>query len=279
MSSTYHNQRPILKGVFHLLTTLGYILAFPFLTKLIPTRASLLETNMTNSLIVNGATKAISSLTNVRFALLLYLLSILGNFGSSTLFHIFPWPDDIVIYPRRLDHIMIFIKIAATYYAAIATIMPDINPLVKYTLALGSLFGIIIRIFFTKAPKYVIGLPYLLMGWSILLDPKIMFLAAKRIQTGAIIAALAGLSYTVGAYIYITKCPRIWPKSFESWFCFDKKVSKQGDKSSNLSRYMGYHELFHIFTIIGAVLFTTCIFGYGVPYYNRQLLSSLTLQK
>lgn len=259
MSSRHDNQRPILKGVFHLLTTIGYIVALPFLMKLIPT-------HVPNSIINNTSNTILqSNLANVRFSLILYLLSILGNFGSSTIFHIYPWSEDIVIYPRRLDHIMIFTKIAATYYAAITTIMPDINPLVKYTLGFGTIFGIIVRIFFTKAPKFIIGVPYLIMGWSILLDPKILFSVANRTPTAAIIAATAGLSYTIGAYIYLTKCPRIWPKSLELWL----------DPKRKLPKYMGYHELFHIFTIIGAVLFTICIFGYGIPYYNHRLLLSL----
>lgn len=247
MSFGQHQARPLLKGIFHLITTIGYVLAFPYLYDMIP-----------------AVDKSCETISNIRFSLIFYLLSIVGNFGSSTLLHIVPWNDNLVIYPRYLDHIMIFVKIAATYYATISTIMPEINPLVKYTLGFGTIFGIVLRIFFIKANKFVLGIPYLLMGWSVILDPKAILLVAERIQYGGVIAVLAGLSYTIGAFIYITQCPRIWPKSIELLLDPDRKLPK----------YMGYHELFHIFTIIGAVLFTVCIFGYCVPYYNRQILLS-----
>lgn len=239
MDYNNRNSRPLLKGVFHLIATVFYIIAFPFLLKLIP--------------------------KTIKFPLILYLCAIIGNFGASTLLHLPQWSEDIVVYPRRLDHIMIFVKIAATYCAAIVTIMPDINLLVKYTLCIGSILGIIMRVFFTDAPTLLIGLPYLLVGWSIILDPTTLLTVPKRIPIGSIFAVLAGISYTIGAIIYITKYPRVWPKSLESRL----------DPKHILPKYMGYHELFHIFAIIGAVFFTICIFGHGIPYYNHKLLQLL----
>lgn len=137
---------------------------------------------------------------------------------------------------------MIFVKIAATYYAAIATVFSDINSLVIYVLAIGTILGIVIRIFFTKAPKIVIGLPYIIIGWAILLDPYIMLEVMNRIPTGSVIALLAGISYTVGAFVYIAKYPRGWLP------------------------YVGYHELFHIFTIIGlsCLLYVSLVMAFPI---------------
>jgi len=72
--------------------------------------------------------------TTLKLPLTIYLLGIIGNFGSSAMFHFINWPKHLVIYPRRLDHIMIFVKIAASYYALISTVINDINPLIVYNI-------------------------------------------------------------------------------------------------------------------------------------------------
>jgi hemolysin III len=115
--------------------------------------------------------------------------------------------------------------------------------MVLYTLNIGTILGIFTRLVFTDAPQIVIGISYLLVGWAILLDPYILVILSDRIPTGTIMAIIGGLSYTLGGLIYTFKYPRLWP------------------------RIMGYHELFHIFTIIGTISFTICIFNHAVPYY------------
>jgi hemolysin III len=214
--------RPLLKGIFHLIAAIIYALKLSSLTEKIP--------------------------MDLEVPLKLYLMSIICNFGFSTLLHIIPWSDDTVCHLRRLDHIMIFMLIVGTYGAGISTIMHDINELVIYVLFTGIILGIISRLFFTDAPAMIIGIPYLIVGWAILLDPYTLMLSIDRIPSGFIIGLSAGLSYTLGACIYITKSPQLWPK------------------------YMGYHELFHVFTIIGTVLFTICIFDHAIPYHNHRIL-------
>lgn len=213
------SNRPLLKGIFHLLATITYLIIFPHLMSLIPSELSL--------------------------PFIIYILSIIGNFACSTLLHIINWPKYKEIYIRRLDHVVIFIMISSTYYAAISTIMHDINPLVIYILSIGTIMGIVTRIFFTDAPKIFISLPYFLVGWCIILDPYIIFKIVERVPDGALIAFLGGLSYTLGAVVYTLEYPKLWPK------------------------YMGYHELFHILTIIGTTMFAICLFSYGIPYHQE----------
>lgn len=218
----HSEKRPLLKGKFHLLATLMYVLISPTIYDMIPPK--------------------------IKLSLGIYLLCIISNFGSSAFLHMIPWPDYLVVYPRRLDHTIIFVKIAATYYAIIATVLPDINKLVIDVLNIGTALGILTRLLFTDAPQIVIGISYLLVGWAIMLDPYILVVMMNRIPTGTIIAIAGGLSYTIGALIYTFKYPRLCPK------------------------IMGYHELFHIFTIIGTILFTTCIFYHAIPYYTSHYI-------
>lgn len=213
--------RPLLKGYSHLISTIVYILIYPDLQSLVP--------------------------PDLKLPFTIYTISIIGNFACSTFLHIINWPKHLEIYVKRLDHIMIFIMISSTYYAGISTIMYDINPIIIYIVLIGTIIGIITRIFFTNAPKIFISLPYFLIGWSIILDPYIIFKMVDRVPEGSLIALLGGLSYSLGAVIYTFEYPKLYPK------------------------YIGYHELFHIFTIIGTTMFAICLFGYGIPYHQQHI--------
>jgi hemolysin III len=116
-------KNPLFRGLFHLLAAIFYIQLFPlFYSSTPPT-----PTN----------------------PLTLHLLSIILGFSCSTLFHIIHWPKQFKIYLRRLDHVMIFIKILASYYALISTISIDVNNIVIYAVVIGSIIGILLRIFST----------------------------------------------------------------------------------------------------------------------------------
>jgi hemolysin III len=180
------------------------------------------------------------------------LLSELGHFAASTLLHIINWPKELVNYIRKIDHVMIFPKIMGTYYAITSTIIPDIDPMVLKTVEFGSILGIISRILFTDAPGWIITLPYYITGWAILLNPKAIISVYKRLPFGVLICLLGGILYSIGGYIYIKKYPNLWPG------------------------YLEYHELFHIFTILGTFSFTHFVFNYAIPYYlqNRSITHS-----
>lgn len=220
MELTFHiteRKKPLFKGIIHGFATLLYILSLPIWISKIP--------------------------SGLEIPLSLYLFSIILNFGSSAIYHLIKWPKNLILYPRRCDHIMIFVKIAFTYYAAIVTVLTEINPLIIQCIFFGTCLGIIIRLFFTKAPKPIIALPYILIGWSILFDPYILYSLYEKIPIGFQLALMAGFCYTTGAIFYIMKYPTPCP------------------------RYIGSHELFHLFTVAGAIMLTFFIFDHAVPYY------------
>lgn len=213
-------ERPLLKGWFHLIATFTYIGLIQSLDDLIP--------------------------PDLKVPFTIYLFSIICNFYCSALLHMVNWSKEFEPYIRKLDHVVIHILIASTYYAAISTIMYDINILIVYILFIGTIMGILIRIFFTDAPKIFISLPYFLIGWSILLDPYIIIKITERIPEGYLFALAGGLFYSLGALVYTLEYPKLYP------------------------RIMGYHELFHIFTIIGTTSFAICLFHYGIAYHEGE---------
>ena len=209
--------RPAFKGIFHLLAASFYTIALHNLGSLIP--------------------------YDLKGPFNIYLASIIGNFVCSAALHLFDWDHSTNLILRRLDHVMIYIMIASTYNAAISTIMYDISNLVVCFICAGTIFGIGSRLFYTDAPKILISGPYFIIGWSILLDPYIIFKVVERVPEGAFFALLGGLSYSLGAIIYTTESPKLWP------------------------RYMSFHELFHICTIIGTTMFAICLFKYAIPFH------------
>ncbi len=181
---------------------------------------------------------------NIRFYMIFYLLAEIGHFGASTLLHIINWVSWLDIM-RKIDHIMIFPKIISTYYAITSTVLPDIHPLVLKIVNISSLLGILSRVLFTDASKIMIAIPYFLTGWAVLLDPKIFRLLFQRLKHDAWILILSGVLYSIGGIIYIRKKPNLIPG------------------------YLEYHELFHIFSVLGAASVTKFIFQNAIPYYKN----------
>lgn len=232
--------RPLFKGFFHLIIFIIYICGFKHLTELIP--STCLNTESSLSILALGTAMG----EDLRILLTSYLITELVHFGCSSLLHLINWSKEIEVYPRRLDHIMIFLKIMTTYYAVISTVLTDINPLVVRIICIGTLLGILSRIFFTDAPEWLIALPYFITGWAILLDPRAMISLIYRVPFGALLCLIGGILYSIGGFIYIKKCPNLFPTYFE------------------------YHELFHIFNIMGTLSFTVFIFKHAIPYYTYE---------
>ena len=60
----------------------------------------------------------------------------------------------------------------------------------------------------------------------------------------AVLMALGGLQYSVGAAIYAFKKPNLWPRVF------------------------GYHEVFHLAVISASVTFYVIVVQYAVPFHR-----------
>lgn len=86
--------------------------------------------------------------------------------------------------------------------------------------------GIFFKVFYIKAPRYFSTVIYLIMGWIGIL-PLREFIA--NMPRNAVIYLFAGgLSYTVGAVFYAIKKPVI-------------------------NSMFGFHEIFHLFILLGGV--------------------------
>lgn len=152
-------------------------------------------------------------------------------YTASTLYHWLPLDERGVRALRRVDHAMIFVCIAATYTPI--CLIPLRGPWgwsmlgVIWSVALG---GILLKIFWLSAPRWLSTAIYLGMGWIALVG---IYPLAMNLPTAGLAWLVAGgLAYTLGAVIYALKRPDPFPG------------------------FLGFHEIFHLFVIGGS----TCHF-------------------
>lgn len=166
-------------------------------------------------------------------------LSAIALYSSSSIYHFFNQSD---VHPtkiklRKLDHAMIYVLIVGSYTPVIVRyVQQPKNYIFLIILWCIAFIGIIAKLFWLNAPRWLSTVFYLVLGWSIVFDVKAFY----GMNTNCLLLiAMGGLSYTVGALVYILKKP--------NWF-------KQFD----------FHDLFHIFVMIGTLFHFIAVIIYVV---------------
>lgn len=157
---------------------------------------------------------------------ILFCVSLIALYCTSGIYHFSMSPPRVILILRKLDHAMIYILIAGTYTPLLLNLLPYPNN-VGFTTAIWCVAaaGILMKLCWMNAPRWLGTLLYLLMGWAILVDVRAltMFPAA-----GTVLLVTGGVLYTIGGIIYMLKRP-------------------------NLTPAFGFHELFHLFVIAGSI--------------------------
>jgi len=164
-------------------------------------------------------------------------------FAVSATYHIFNWPPRVKDWLRRADHATIFVFIAATYTPLIFNILGGwwrIGVLVAIWVC--AVAGVIGAAPFLRIPRVALASLYLAMGWLAVVA--LVPLTAALGWAAALLMALGGLQYSLGAAAYAFRRPRLWPRVF------------------------GYHELFHLAVISASVTFYVIVVAYAVPYHR-----------
>jgi hemolysin III len=165
-------------------------------------------------------------------------------FGVSATYHIFNWPPRVKDWLRRADHATIFVFIAATYTPLVFNVLDGWWRLgVLITIWLCALAGVIGAAPFLRIPRAALASLYLAMGWIAVVA--LVPLTAALGWAAAILMALGGLQYSLGAAAYAFRRPRLWPRVF------------------------GYHEVFHLAVITASITFYVIVVYYAVPYHRN----------
>jgi hemolysin III len=163
-------------------------------------------------------------------AVSIYAFSVAGLFGASALYHRIDWSTTGARrWMRRLDHSMIFLLIAGTYTPfAVLVLNGPLATAILIVVWAAALGGIVLKLAWIDAPKWLVALIYVAIGWVALAAfPQLL---DKLGVTATAMVAAGGLLYTVGAVVYARKRPDPSPTVF------------------------GYHEIFHALVILAAAL-------------------------
>jgi hemolysin III len=160
----------------------------------------------------------------------IYAASVAALFGTSALYHRVTWSTASARrWMRRLDHSMIFLLIAGTYTPfALLVLEGTLATVILIVVWAGALGGIVLKLIWIDAPKAVVAMMYVALGWvAVAAFPDLIDGLGV---TGTVLVVAGGLLYTAGAAVYAFRRPDPVPAVF------------------------GYHEIFHALVIAAAAL-------------------------
>lgn len=150
-------------------------------------------------------------------------------FGTSAVYHRGTWSPRVHGILKRLDHCNIFLIIAGTYTPfALLLLSPGQARGLLTTAWLGALGGVLFRVFWVGAPRWLYTPIYVALGWVAVFYVRPLYAAGGAAIV--VLIAAGGALYTLGAVVYGLKAPNPSPR----WF--------------------GFHEIFHVLTVVAFVV-------------------------
>jgi len=169
-----------------------------------------------------------------KWAAAVFMATSLLLFGNSALYHRFNWGPTTKAVLKRIDHANILLLIAGTYTPLATLALPPEKGLVLLIVVWsGTVLGILFRVFWINAPRWLYVALYLALGWAAVMYMVDLVQANVAMM---VLVCVGGLLYTVGAIIYAMKRPNPWPGHF------------------------GFHEIFHVCTVLAFLChWTACL--------------------
>ncbi len=164
-----------------------------------------------------------------RTAASIYTATLLLVFGTSASYHRLAQSYRARRIMQRLDHSMIYLLILGTYAPICLVALPARwgIPLFAAVSAIG-LLGIVIKLAAIQRLQWLAYALYPIMGWAAVIATPALRSSMTSLQIVLVVGG--GLAYTIGFPVLLLKRPDPWPKVF------------------------GYHEVWHGFTVLAAVL-------------------------
>jgi hemolysin III len=171
----------------------------------------------------------------------IYGVGLVLLFGVSATYHIFNWPPRVKDWLRRADHATIFLFIAATYTPLAFNVLSGWwRAGVLAAIWVCAVAGVAGAAPFLRIPRRILASLYVAMGWVAVVA--LVPLTAALGWVAAVLIALGGIQYSLGAAAYAFRKPRLWPRVF------------------------GYHEVFHLAVITASITFYVIVIHYAVPF-------------
>lgn len=187
------------------------------------------------AMLVKGIINSASTIAIVSVAI--FGISLILLYSVSATYHGVITSDKIIFRLRKLDHSMIFILIAGSYAPFCLIALGGSKGTVFFSIIASiAIAGILFRMLWFDCPRWLQTALYIGLGWAAIFMIKPLSQSLTPISLALLV--LGGVLYTVGGVIYGIK-----PKKLQ------------------LGKF-GFHEIFHIFIILGSLCHFICVFTY-----------------
>ena len=169
-------------------------------------------------------------------SLTIYGVSLIFLFSASATYHMVRVKDKALEIFRKIDHSAIYVLIAGTYTPFCVNAFTGFWKwgmlIIIWSLAI---IGIGVKIFYIRAPRWLNAGIYIVMGWlSLVTVGQMIAHLPAWVLTWLVIG---GVTYTLGAVVYMTKIFNFKPGVF------------------------GFHEVWHIFVLVAAAAHFIAVLG------------------
>ena len=166
----------------------------------------------------------------------MFAASVAAMFGVSSLFHRGSWTPRAMARLGRLDHVMIYGLIAATY-APIGLLVVHRGwrlPILAVVWG-GASVAATVKVVWAAAPNWLAPAMGIALGWAaVIVLPQLVDGIGLA---GTLLLLAGGMAYSIGALVYVRQRPNLAPATF------------------------GYHEVFHALVIVAvACQYSTVVF-------------------
>ncbi|MEQ8153654.1 MAG: hemolysin III family protein [Clostridiaceae bacterium] len=196
--------------------------------------ASLLGLIFMLAKVILTGSSAISIVSIVIFGVSMILL-----YSASATYHMVVASDKVISFLRKLDHSMIFVLIAGSYTPFCLIALNGTKGWILFSIIIAiAILGILFKMIWFNCPRWLSTLIYIFMGWIAVFTIVPLYSAISL--NGVLLLVLGGVLYTTGGLIYGIK-----PKLLKF-------------------KYLGFHEIFHVFILLGTLAHYFCILKYVI---------------
>lgn len=187
------------------------------------------------AMLVKGVLSNSSAVTIA--SVIIFGISLILLYSVSATYHGVITSDKIIYRLRKLDHSMIFILIAGSYAPFCLIALGGSKGTVFFSIIASiAVAGILFRMLWFNCPRWLQTALYIGLGWAAIFMIKPLSQVLSPVSLSLLV--LGGVLYTIGGVIYGLK-----PKKLQ------------------LGKF-GFHEIFHIFIILGSLCHFICVFIY-----------------
>jgi hemolysin III len=171
---------------------------------------------------------------------LVFGFALLVMYTVSSLYHSIAWHGEWKARLQRIDHSMIYLVVAGTFTPIALAGLEGASVWWCLGLVWGiAAVGIALKLIMPGVSTRLSVSLQLVMGWTVILwIPQIWSSLGAEV---IVFIAVGGFFYTAGTVIFMTKRPKLFPRTFS------------------------YHELFHVFVVLASVFHFLAVALYAVP--------------